>query len=111
MNKKLENDSNITDDEFITIAKFYDFEPIKNNGRLYFNLYIDSSFIRLIKKNLFIFIDNNYKYNNINIINCNACKKSIGIERSYDITIGCSQRKYRWHKNAELDDVVNGVMG
>jgi len=113
INKNLDHDPNITNEEFIDAMEFSGFTPIMINGKIYFNCEIEPKANSVLSKyeDRFIFKYGFDEFFDKNLVTCTICKDRYYYgslhDYSYDINIGCKKGKYKWH---QVMEVVNGVV-
>lgn len=115
MNKNLDHDTNITNEEFIDAMDFSGYKPILIDGKIYFNCKIDPKAVSVLSnyEDRFIFKYNYEDYFDKNLVLCTMCKERYYYgpyhdrDYSYDISIGCKRSKFKWH---QIEEVVNGVV-
>jgi hypothetical protein len=110
MNKNLDYDPNITEEEFIEAMDFSNYKSITINDKIYFNCEIDPKAIFVLSRyeDRFIFKTNIDNFWDKNIVKCTKCKERyLHYDFSYNINIGCKNRKYKWHQDT---GVIAGII-
>jgi len=75
-NKQLTHDTNISDEDFIIGLEYWGISSVTLGRKVYYKCRLNPNVQNVLEENdnLFIFVDDDHKYNNINIIECEICK-------------------------------------
>jgi len=110
INRNLDHDPNITEDEFIEAMDYSNYKPITIHSKKYFDCKIDPKVISVLTRyeDRFIFKTSFDEFFDKNIVKCAICKEKYIVDNFYyNIDIGCKNRKYKWHQSV---GVVVGVL-
>jgi hypothetical protein len=93
-NKNVTHNIEISDEDFKIALEHWDIKSITKSNKIYFKCSLNQDVKDVLKenKNLFIFTDDNHKYNNIDIINCDVCNLA------YDKKVGCKKVNTKDHQ-------------
>jgi hypothetical protein len=109
LNKNLDHDPNITNEEFIEAMEYFDHESKIKNKKTYFNCEVNPDILYVLSRyeDRFVYKDTIYEYYDKNMKTCKMCKEKTYRIVKYDIMVGCKNEKYHWHQS--IGEVV-GVL-